>query len=65
MCIKSKVSKVFILISDATGSFPDFPDEEDGGSAIIFANKTPEQVNKTFTNRGVDMNKINAAINTF
>ncbi|MBN3287535.1 DRC11 protein, partial [Polyodon spathula] len=30
--------------SDATGKFPDYPDEEDGGSAAIFAEKTPEQV---------------------
>lgn len=31
--------------SDATGSFPDYPEEEDGGSALIFAEKTPEEVN--------------------
>lgn len=40
----------FILVSDlyfrdATGKFPDFPSAEDGGSASIFAQKTPEQVN--------------------
>lgn len=30
--------------SNATGTFPDYPDEEDGGSALIFAEKTPQQV---------------------
>lgn len=30
--------------SDATGTFPDYPEEEDGGSALIFAEKTPQQV---------------------
>uniref|UniRef100_A0A3B4FER6 IQ and AAA domain-containing protein 1-like n=1 Tax=Pundamilia nyererei TaxID=303518 RepID=A0A3B4FER6_9CICH len=29
---------------NATGTFPDYPDEEDGGSALIFAEKTPQQV---------------------
>lgn len=32
------------LNSDATGSFPDYPNEEDGGSALIFAEKDPQQV---------------------
>ncbi|KAB0366049.1 hypothetical protein FD754_010205, partial [Muntiacus muntjak] len=27
-----------------TGTFPDYPNEEEGGSAIIFSNKTPQQV---------------------
>ncbi|KAI4580366.1 hypothetical protein MJT46_001734 [Ovis ammon polii x Ovis aries] len=26
-----------------TGTFPDYPNEEEGGSAIIFSNKTPQQ----------------------
>ena len=34
---------------DATGRFPDFPNTEDGGSASIFAQKTPEQVRLTFS----------------
>lgn len=36
-----------VLNSDATGSFPDYPEEEDGGSALIFAEKTPQQVKYT------------------
>ncbi|KAM9475446.1 dynein regulatory complex protein 11-like [Clarias gariepinus] len=42
--MKGQIRQWFIECHDATGSFPDFPDEEDGGSAIIFANKTPEQL---------------------
>lgn len=33
-----------LCFRDATGKFPDFPSPEDGGSASIFAQKTPEQV---------------------
>lgn len=32
------------LISDATGVFPEYPNEEDGGSALIFVEKNPQQV---------------------
>uniref|UniRef100_A0A3B4AG58 AAA+ ATPase domain-containing protein n=1 Tax=Periophthalmus magnuspinnatus TaxID=409849 RepID=A0A3B4AG58_9GOBI len=28
---------------DATGTFPDYPDDEEGGSALIFAEKSPQQ----------------------
>lgn len=35
--------------SDATGSFPDYPDEEDGGSALILAEKNPQQVKHTLS----------------
>lgn len=38
---------VCFLNSDATGSFPDYPDEEEGGSALIFAEKDPQQVKYT------------------
>ena len=29
---------------DSTGKFPEYPDEDDGGSAAIFKQKTPEEV---------------------
>uniref|UniRef100_A0A8B9L3Z1 IQ motif containing with AAA domain 1 n=1 Tax=Astyanax mexicanus TaxID=7994 RepID=A0A8B9L3Z1_ASTMX len=37
---------VFFLLycRDATGKFPDFPSAEDGGSASIFSQKSPEEV---------------------
>lgn len=38
---------IIFLSSDATGSFPDYPDEEDGGSVQIFAEKNPQQVKYT------------------
>jgi hypothetical protein len=31
---------------DATGKFPEFPEEDDGGSAVIFKEKDPEEVEK-------------------
>lgn len=38
-----------VVNSDATGSFPDYPEEEDGGSALIFAEKNPQQVKYTLS----------------
>uniref|UniRef100_A0A8B9L4S1 IQ motif containing with AAA domain 1 n=1 Tax=Astyanax mexicanus TaxID=7994 RepID=A0A8B9L4S1_ASTMX len=42
---------VFFLLycRDATGKFPDFPSAEDGGSASIFSQKSPEEVRTTQT----------------
>ena len=31
---------------DATGKFPEFPDEDDGGSAAIFKEKDPDELEK-------------------
>nr|XP_015214021.1 PREDICTED: IQ and AAA domain-containing protein 1 isoform X2 [Lepisosteus oculatus] len=42
--LQEHIRQWFIECRDATGKFPDFPDAEDGGSAAIFAEKTPEQV---------------------
>ncbi|XP_051525636.1 dynein regulatory complex protein 11-like isoform X2 [Myxocyprinus asiaticus] len=42
--MKDQIRQWFIECRDATGSFPDYPEEEDGGSALIFADKTPEQL---------------------
>ncbi|KAA0713778.1 IQ and AAA domain-containing protein 1 [Triplophysa tibetana] len=41
--MKDQIRQWFIECRDATGSFPDYPEEEDGGSALIYADKTPEQ----------------------
>jgi len=30
--------------SDATGKFPEYPDEEEGGSALIFKEKDPAEL---------------------
>ncbi|KAM8934134.1 dynein regulatory complex protein 11 [Pelodytes ibericus] len=42
--LQDQLRQWFIECRHATGKFPDFPDEEDGGSGVIFAQKTPEQV---------------------
>ncbi|RXM30015.1 IQ and AAA domain-containing protein 1 [Acipenser ruthenus] len=42
--LQEQIRQWFIECHDATGKFPDYPDEEDGGSAAVFAEKTPEQV---------------------
>uniref|UniRef100_A0A8C8DKD4 IQ motif containing with AAA domain 1 n=1 Tax=Oryzias sinensis TaxID=183150 RepID=A0A8C8DKD4_9TELE len=41
--LKSQVREWFFKCRNVTGSFPDYPDEEDGGSAFIFAEKSPQQ----------------------
>ncbi|XP_076848767.1 dynein regulatory complex protein 11 isoform X2 [Brachyhypopomus gauderio] len=42
--LQDQIRQWFLECRDATGTFPDFPSAEDGGSASIFAQKTPEQV---------------------
>ncbi|XP_048056438.1 dynein regulatory complex protein 11 isoform X2 [Megalobrama amblycephala] len=46
--LQEQIRQWFIECRDATGKFPDFPSPEDGGSASIFAQKTPEQVAAEF-----------------
>jgi len=36
---------------DATGKFPDFPDEDEGGSSAIFKEKTLEEVEAELNNK--------------
>uniref|UniRef100_G1T905 IQ motif containing with AAA domain 1 like n=1 Tax=Oryctolagus cuniculus TaxID=9986 RepID=G1T905_RABIT len=38
------LSSILCPLSALTGRFPDYPDEASGGSYLIFADKTPEQV---------------------
>ncbi|VDP64748.1 unnamed protein product [Schistosoma mattheei] len=35
-----------VFTRDATGKFPDYPDEDEGGSALIFKEKTPEELER-------------------
>ncbi len=35
---------LFFLCRDATGKFPDYPDEEEGGSAAIFKKREKPEV---------------------
>ncbi|XP_034035765.1 dynein regulatory complex protein 11 [Thalassophryne amazonica] len=42
--MKDQIRQWFIECRDATGSFPDYPDAEEGGSALIFTEKSPQQL---------------------
>ncbi|XP_077006046.1 IQ and AAA domain-containing protein 1-like isoform X1 [Tamandua tetradactyla] len=42
--MKEQIRQWFIECHSLTGRFPDYPDEAMGGSYLIFADKTPEQV---------------------
>ncbi|XP_023577994.1 IQ and AAA domain-containing protein 1 isoform X2 [Octodon degus] len=42
--LQDQIRHWFIECRNLTGTFPNYPDVEDGGSAVIFSNKTPEQV---------------------
>ncbi|XP_042534743.1 dynein regulatory complex protein 11 isoform X2 [Dipodomys spectabilis] len=42
--LKDQIRQWFIECRNLTGTFPDYPEPEEGGSAIIFSDKTPEQV---------------------
>ncbi|XP_069502115.1 IQ and AAA domain-containing protein 1-like [Ambystoma mexicanum] len=44
--MKDQIRQWFIECHDKTGKFPDYPEDEDGGSSIIFAEKTPEELKK-------------------
>ncbi|KAK3566242.1 hypothetical protein QTP86_030030 [Hemibagrus guttatus] len=41
--MKDQIRQWFMECHDVTGSFPEYPNEEEGGSASIFSIKTPEQ----------------------
>ncbi|XP_027696911.1 IQ and AAA domain-containing protein 1-like [Vombatus ursinus] len=42
--MKEQIRQWFIECHDLTGQFPEFPDEEMGGSQVIFSDKTLQQV---------------------
>ncbi|XP_042851696.1 dynein regulatory complex protein 11 isoform X3 [Panthera tigris] len=42
--LRDQIRHWFIECRNLTGTFPDYPHVEEGGSAIIFSNKTPQQV---------------------
>uniref|UniRef100_A0A8C5I4R0 Zgc:153738 n=1 Tax=Gouania willdenowi TaxID=441366 RepID=A0A8C5I4R0_GOUWI len=42
--MKELIRQWFIECRNATGTFPDYPDAEDGGSALIFTEKDPQQL---------------------
>ncbi|KAM4738665.1 dynein regulatory complex protein 11 isoform 2-T2 [Anableps anableps] len=42
--MKSQIRQWFFECRNSTGVFPDYPSQEDGGSVLIFAEKTPQQL---------------------
>uniref|UniRef100_A0A8D0E7B9 IQ motif containing with AAA domain 1 n=1 Tax=Salvator merianae TaxID=96440 RepID=A0A8D0E7B9_SALMN len=42
--LQDQIRQWFIECRHITGRFPDYPDEEQGGSATLFSEKTPEEV---------------------
>ncbi|XP_054846965.1 IQ and AAA domain-containing protein 1-like [Eublepharis macularius] len=42
--LKQQLRQWFIECRDLTGRFPDFPEAEIGGSSVLFAQKSPEEV---------------------
>lgn len=46
-----QIRQWFIECRDATGKFPDYPDEDDGGSASIFKERDPAELAKELAER--------------
>nr|XP_020830581.1 IQ and AAA domain-containing protein 1 isoform X3 [Phascolarctos cinereus] len=42
--LQDQIRHWFIECRNMTGTFPDYPKEEEGGSAVMFSEKTPQQV---------------------
>uniref|UniRef100_A0A3Q1F917 IQ and AAA domain-containing protein 1-like n=1 Tax=Acanthochromis polyacanthus TaxID=80966 RepID=A0A3Q1F917_9TELE len=54
--MKEQIRQWFIECRNATGVFPDYPDEDDGGSALIFAEKNPQQLIEELAEKEVAAN---------
>ncbi|XP_056670764.1 dynein regulatory complex protein 11 [Monodelphis domestica] len=52
--LQDQIRHWFIECRNMTGYFPEYPTEEDGGSAIIFSEKTPEQIIEDIIAREVE-----------
>ncbi|XP_070472926.1 IQ and AAA domain-containing protein 1-like [Equus przewalskii] len=55
--MKEQIRQWFIECHALTGRFPDYPDESLGGSYLIFADKTPEQVKMELEAQAQDSKK--------
>ncbi|KAM5255338.1 IQ and AAA domain-containing protein 1-like [Ctenodactylus gundi] len=58
--MKQQIRQWFTECRTITGHFPDYPDESEGGSYLIFAEKTPEQVNMELEQQLQDSKKEQA-----
>lgn len=50
--MQNQIREWFIECRDATGKFPDYPDDEEGGSAAIFKEKDPIELEKELSEKG-------------
>ncbi|XP_039979004.1 dynein regulatory complex protein 11-like, partial [Xiphias gladius] len=55
--LQEHIRQWFMKCRDATGTFPDFPDVQDGGSASPFAQKAPQQVSALLAAREEEREK--------
>ncbi|XP_063173921.1 dynein regulatory complex protein 11 [Candoia aspera] len=55
--LQDQIRQWFIECRHITGRFPDFPDEEEGGSAVLFSEKTPEEVAAELTAKAEEEQK--------
>jgi hypothetical protein len=46
----SQIRQWFLECRDVTGKFPDYPDEDEGGSTLIFKNKTVAELQDDIEN---------------
>ena len=45
-----KADFIFFYFRDVTGKFPEYPDEDEGGSALIFKNKSVTELENEIAN---------------
>lgn len=55
--MQDQIRQWFLECRDATGKFPDFPPEDEGGSALIFKEKDPAEVEAELQGKGEEKGK--------
>ncbi|XP_051855082.1 dynein regulatory complex protein 11 isoform X3 [Antechinus flavipes] len=59
--LQDQIRHWFIECRNMTGTFPDYPNEEEGGSALIFSDKTPQQVIQDILLREIEEENLKKA----
>uniref|UniRef100_A0A3Q3E9Z7 IQ motif containing with AAA domain 1 n=1 Tax=Hippocampus comes TaxID=109280 RepID=A0A3Q3E9Z7_HIPCM len=57
--MKEQIRQWFLECRNLTGVFPDFPDDDEGGSAILFAEKDYEEVRHNFSQKKICTHDVN------
>ncbi|PIK45491.1 putative IQ and AAA domain-containing protein 1 [Apostichopus japonicus] len=55
--MQDQIRQWFLECRDATGKFPDFPPEDEGGSALIFKEKDPAEMEAELQGKGEEKGK--------